>query len=460
MADLQLTGKRVIVVGAARSGLAAADLLVGRGARVTLADVRPDLPEAAGLEVRGIEVRLGPHDADRFAAADLIVLSPGVPLRQPALDRAARAGVPIIGEVELASRLLRGRVIAITGTKGKSTTTTLVGRMLAAAGLCGTVAGNIGSPLSARVEASTDDTIHVVEVSSFQLETTVAFHPWIAALLNLSADHLDRHASLGEYAQAKARVFANQGDGDWAVVNADDGPAMDLAARAARAPRWLFALDAPVGVGTVLEGGWIVERGAGGDALPILPVDEVRLIGRHLLADVAAAAAVARLAGVAPEAIRRAVSGFTGLEHALEPVMTVAGIRFVNDSKATNVESARRAIESFDGRLVPIIGGRFKGGNLRDLRPALRGRSTAVIAIGDARPAVREALGDMLAVIEADSMAAAVRAALAAAPPGGTVLLAPACASFDMFRDYAERGRVFKREVARLAEELGGGRES
>jgi UDP-N-acetylmuramoylalanine--D-glutamate ligase len=454
MVDFQVSGKRIVVVGAARSGIAAAQLLARRGARVTLADVKPELPEAAGLGDLGVEVRLGPHDPALFAAADLIVVSPGVPLRQPALARARRARVPIIGEVELASRMMRGRIVAITGTKGKSTTTTLVGRMLASAGLKASVAGNIGDPLAAKVDASTDDTIHVVEVSSFQLETTQTFHPWIAVLLNLSADHLDRHANLREYAGAKARVFANQGDGDWTVVNADDPPAMRLASRRARAPRRLFALDEPLASGTVLADGWIVSRTEGAPDVPVLPVGDVQLIGRHLLSDVAAAATTALLAGAPPDAIRRAVSAFHGLEHALERVAVVAGIQFVNDSKATNVESARRAIESFEGRLVPIIGGRFKGGDLGDLRPALQGRSTAVVAIGEARGAVRQALGDVVAVIDAGSMAEAVRAAFGAAPPGGTVVLAPACASFDMFRDYAERGRVFKQEVERLAREI------
>jgi UDP-N-acetylmuramoylalanine--D-glutamate ligase len=416
--------------------------------------VKPELPDAAGLADAGVEVRLGPHDPALFAAADLIVLSPGVPLRQPALARARRARVPVIGEVELASRMMRGRVVAITGTKGKSTTTTLVGRMLAEAGLQAPVAGNIGNPLAANVDASTDQTIHVVEVSSFQLETTVTFRPWIAVLLNLSADHLDRHGNMREYAAAKARVFANQGHGDWAVVNADDRPAMHLASRRAHAAKRLFALDQPLAEGTVLSDGWIVSRAEGRPDVPLLPVSDVQLIGRHLLSDVAAAATAALLAGAPPDAIRRAVSGFGGLEHALERVAVVAGIQFVNDSKATNVESARRAIESFEGRLVPII-----GGDLRDLRPALQGRSTAVVAIGEARAAVRQALGDVVAVIDAASMAEAVRAALGAAPPGGTVVLAPACASFDMFRDYAERGRVFKQAVGALARELEGSRE-
>ncbi len=458
MSELEIDGRRIVVVGAARSGLAAAELLARRGGRVTLADVKHELPEAARLEALGIACALGPHDPRLFASADLIVLSPGVPLHQPALDRARRARVPVLGEVEMASRLLRGRIIAITGTKGKSTTTTLVGEVLRSAGLPARVSGNIGAPLSAEVEGSTPESIHVVEVSSFQLETTSTFHPWIAALLNLSADHLDRHANLQEYSAAKARIFANQGPGDYVVVNADDAPAMKLAARKARAPRRMFSVERVLDEGVFVREGWLVEREAGGGEVPLLPVSEVKLIGRHLLSDVAAAAAIARIAGAAKEAVRSAAGSFTGLEHALEPVMTVAGIRFVNDSKATNVEAARRAIESFDGPLVPIIGGRFKGGDLRDLVPALAGRAKAVVAIGEARPVVHQALEGAVAVVEAVSMAEAVRAALAASPPGGTVLLAPACSSFDMFRDYADRGRAFKREVARLAEELDSGR--
>jgi UDP-N-acetylmuramoylalanine--D-glutamate ligase len=459
MSDFQVAGRRVVVVGAARSGVAAAELLARRGASVTLADLKPELPDAERLRAAGVTMALGPHEPALFASADLVVLSPGVPLRQPVLAAAKRAKVPIIGELELASRLLRGRIVAITGTKGKSTTTTLVGRMLGAAGFDAPVAGNIGSPLAAKVDASTEATIHVVEVSSFQLETTVTFHPWIAALLNLSADHLDRHANLREYAAAKSRVFANQGPGDWTVVNADDPPAMRLAARRAKAPTRLFALDRALDEGTVVSNGWIVWRVSGQADVPLLPVGEVRLLGRHLLSDVLAASTVAMLAGAGPDAIRAAVSGFEGLEHALEPVATLNGVRFVNDSKATNVESARRAVESFERGVVPIIGGRFKGGDLRDLRPAIGARAAAVIAIGEARVAVRAALADLVPVIDAASMADAVRAGFDAAPPGGVVVLAPACASFDMFRDYAERGRVFKQEVLRLVGEHGGHRE-
>ncbi len=450
MQGLPLAGRRVVVVGAARSGLAAAELARSRGACVTVADLRTDVEALAAWRPGDVTLELGEHRPATFAAANLVVLSPGVPTRQPALDAARRAGVPVIGEIELAWRLLEGRVIAITGTKGKSTTTTLVGRMLEAAGLDVRVSGNIGRALSAQVDGSTARTLHVVEVSSFQLESTETFRPWIAVLLNLSADHLDRHASAAEYADAKARIFARQGSDDWAVVNADDPAVVALASRGA-ARRLPFSIAARLDEGVWLEGGAIVHRTAAG-ARPLVPLSAVRLLGRHLLADVAAAAAVATLAGVAADEMTRAVETFTGLEHALEPVAEIDGVHFVNDSKATNVEAARLAIASFEAGVVPIIGGRFKGGDLRDLRAAAAGRVRAVVAIGEAAPLVREALGDLAPVIDAADMAEAVRLAFERAAPGGTVVLAPACASFDMFRDYAERGRVFKREVARLEE--------
>ena len=446
-----MAGQRVTVVGAGMSGVAAALLLARRGARVTLTDRRPTLKDASALRAAGVDLELGGHRSDTLAGSDLVVISPGVPPAQPAIDAAKRAGVPIIGELELASRWLRGRIVAITGTKGKSTTTTLTGRMCEAAGLKVHVGGNIGTPLSAQVEASTPDALHVVETSSFQLEGTVTFHPWIAVLLNLTADHLDRHASVEDYAGAKARIFANQTEQDWAVVNADDPQALAMA-RAGRARRFFFSPEGRIPEGMVITGTVIALRTMDGDT-PLIPVSAVRLIGRHLLADVVAAAAAAHLAGASGEAMVRAVESFTGLEHALEPVGQVRGVRFVNDSKATNVDAALQAILSFESGLVPILGGRFKGGDLRELAQPLSERATAVIAIGEARPIIREALGGTLPIIEAESMAAAVRAAFGAAPPHGTVLLAPACASFDMFADYAERGRVFKEEVRRLADD-------
>ncbi len=451
-APFSVAGKKVVVVGAARSGVAAAVLLVRRGAAVTLTDVRPAIDADAELRAAGVSLELGGHEPGTLLGADLIVLSPGVPPTQPAIAGARAAGVPVMGELELASRWLRGRIVAITGTKGKSTTTTLTGRMLEAGGHRVLVGGNIGHALSAQVEHSTDDTIHVIEASSFQLETADTFHPWIAVLLNFSADHLDRHADIAEYAAAKARVFANQTAGDWAVLNADD-PASQALAQDARSERLFFAAERALGEGVVVAGNAIVRRRRGGADQVLVPLSAVKLLGRHLLADVLAAAAVASLAGVEPDAMTRAVEGFTGLEHALEPVGEFGGVRFVNDSKATNVEAALRAIQSFDPGLVAIVGGRFKGGNFGDLRDALRERRASVVAIGEAAPLVRDALAATVPVHHASDMAAAVRTAFALASPGETVLLAPACSSFDMFRDYAERGRTFKQEVARLESE-------
>lgn len=444
-----VSGKRVTVAGAARSGLAAAELLARRGARVTVSDLRSRVPESDVLTGLDVALELGGHRRETFVEADLVVVSPGVPPEQADVAAARARGVPVFGEVELASRWLRGRVIAITGTKGKSTTAALTGRMLEAAGFRVTVGGNIGVPLSTQVAGSTPDTLHVVETSSFQLEQIDQFHPWIAVMLNLSADHLDRHPSFEAYVAAKVRIFENQEPDDWAVVNADDPTVIALAQRGRATLRPFSRRSSPPG-GTGISDDWIVDR-SGGGAERLVPLSAIRLIGPHLVDDVMAAATIGAIAGAAPAALTRAVEGFGGLEHAMEAVANVGGVRFVNDSKATNVEAARRAIESFDRGLVPIIGGRFKGGDLRLLREAIDDRARAVVAIGEAAPLVHEALGDVVPVHDAASIGDAVDLAYRLARPGGVVLLAPACASFDMFRDYAERGRRFKEEVARVA---------
>ena len=442
---------RVTVAGAARSGIAAAKLLVRRGAHVTLSETRADVPDAQPLRGLGVDLELGGHRIDTFTAADLVVLSPGVPPGQEAVQAARARGVPVIAEIELASRWLQGRVIAITGTKGKSTTTALTGRMLEAAGFKVTVGGNIGVPLSAQVSTSTPETLHVVETSSFQLEQIEAFHPWIAVMLNFSPDHLDRHPDVAAYAAAKSRIFENQEAGDWAVINADDPAVLELA-RQGRAKKRLFSRHRPIAEGTVVNGGWIVDRRAHVDER-LVPLDAIHLMGSHLVSDVMAAATVGAIAGAAPAAMTAAVEAFQGLEHAMELVAEVGGVRFVNDSKATNVESALRSIESFERDLVPIIGGRFKGGDFGLLRDPLRVRAKAVVAVGEASARVRDALGDVVPVHEAASFEDAIARAHAIAKPAGVVLLAPACASFDMFCDYAERGRRFKEEVARIIRE-------
>jgi UDP-N-acetylmuramoylalanine--D-glutamate ligase len=457
--DFSVSGRRVVVVGAARSGIAAAELLARRGARVTLTETRSTFEQADRLRERGVELEVGGHRAATLEAADLIVASPGVVLEQKVFDGARARGVEMIGELELAWRWVKGPVIAVTGTKGKSTTTTVIGRMLQAAGRDVLVGGNIGVPLSAQVDDSTEETVHVVEVSSFQLETTSTFRPWIALWLNFAADHLDRHPSIEAYADAKARVFANQTPADWAVVNADDRVVMEKAAHIA-AQRVLFspsgAIERGYVVEDVAEDGWILKRTSTGHER-LIPVSAVELAGRHMLHNVVAAAAVASIAGVEPPAMRDALEGFHGLEHVMEPVATVRGVRFVNDSKATNVEAARRSIESFDGPVVAIVGGQFKGGDLRELREPLVARGGSVVAIGEAAPRVHEALDGVVPVRDARSMPEAVRGGyeLARGLSGGpVVVLAPACASFDWFRDYAERGRVFKQAVRALEEEM------
>jgi UDP-N-acetylmuramoylalanine--D-glutamate ligase len=456
-ADFSVKGQRVLVVGAARSGVAAALLLVRRGATVTLTDRKPVIADELVLRQAGVALELGGHQGKSFEDADLVVMSPGVPLEMPEVVGARAAGVAVIGEMELASRWLRGPIVAITGTKGKSTTTTLVGRMLEAAGRRVRVGGNIGVPLSAQVDDSTSDTVHVIEASSFQLEATNRFHPWIAALLNLSADHLDRHPTLDAYAAAKARVFANQAADDWTVVNADSPEAIAVAASSrARQVRYALGPDAPQ-ASVFADRGFIWQRTSDGD-VPLVPLSAVQLSGRHQLSNVVAATAISRLAGADGAAAERALDGFTGLEHVMEPVATIDGVRFVNDSKATNVDAAARSIESFDA-VVAIVGGKFKGGDLRDLAGPLKAHGRAVVAIGEARPLVSEALAPTLPVVEAASLGEAVARAWSLARPDGVVLLAPACASFDMFADYADRGRQFKEEVQRLAQGANAGRE-
>ena len=446
--DFSVSERRVLVVGAARSGVAAAQLLARRGARVTLTDRQPQIPEAADLRAAGVTLELGGHVAATFESAHLVVLSPGVPIDLPEVGRARAAGAEVIGELELASRWLRGPIVAITGTKGKSTTTTLVGRMLEAAGRRVLVGGNIGYPVSAQVDDSTVDTVHVIEASSFQLETTDTFRPWIAALLNFSADHLDRHSDEASYAAAKIRIFANQGPQDWAVVNADSPEAMEMAHNV-RARVVTFGVDEPADIH--VSRGFVWQRTSEGD-IPLLPVAAVHLHGRHMLSNVAAATAISHLAGASGASLAKALEGFRGLEHVMEVVASRGGVRFVNDSKATNVDAAARSIESFD-KVVAIIGGKYKGGDFSDLAAPLRAHGRGVVAIGEARPMVTAALKGVLPVVEAETLAEAVRKAWDLAVPDGVVLLAPACSSFDMFADYADRGRKFKEEVRKLIAE-------
>jgi UDP-N-acetylmuramoylalanine--D-glutamate ligase len=449
-----VNGQRVVVLGAARSGIAAAELLARRGAHVVLSEVRGTVDAADRLRDAGIELELGGHTAATLATADLVVASPGVALDGELFAVVRARGIELIGELELASRWLQGPVIAITGTKGKSTTTTLIGRMLSAAGRKVLVGGNIGVPVSAQVDESTPDTTHVVEASSFQLETTTTFRPWIALWLNFADDHLDRHETAATYAAAKARIFANQRPEDWAVLNADDAVVSSYGGRTAARHVWFSPLGR-IADGIVVDADWIVRR-TQTSIERLVPTSAIELAGRHMRANVVAATAVAWAAGVPPEGMRAALRGFTGLPHTMEPAGEIGGVRFVNDSKATNVAAAAASIESFSGGVVAIVGGRFKGGDFGELAAPLRAHGRAVVAIGEAAPLVKASLSAAIRVIDARDMDEAIERAYDAARPGGTVVLAPACASFDMFRDHAERGEAFKAAVARLRGRLDG----
>ena len=445
----------VVVVGLARSGIAAASFLARRGAGVVAVDRKREdelPPEALALREAGVRLELGPHRRETFVGASLVVVSPGVPWELAELEAARRAGVPVIAEIELAFRHLKGRVAAVTGTKGKSTTTAALGAMLREAGFDARVGGNIGAPLVGLVEGSTDATVFAVEVSSFQLEGTSRFRAHVAAWLNLSPDHLDRHPTLESYVAAKARVFENQDASDWAVVNADD-PVVLAEARRARSRQLLFRVTGDplaAGDGAYFEKGVARLRREGREEA-LFTRSDVALPGSHLHGDLLVAAAAARLLGAPVEAIARAVRAFRGVEHVLEHVATNGGVAFYNDSKATNVEAARRSLEAFDAPVVVILGGRYKGGDFAELLPALRAHGRAVVAIGEAAERVEAALAAALPVERAASIGDAVAKARARARQGDVVLLAPACSSFDMFRDYAERGRAFKAEVLKLA---------
>ncbi len=455
-ADEALTGKTAVVVGLARSGVAAAQYLLQHGARVVAADRKPGgelSPDALGLAARGAKLELGEHNPRTFTEADLIVVSPGVPWDLPPLAAARAAGVPVVAELELAARVTEGTIVAVTGTKGKSTTTAAIGAILSAAGRDARVGGNIGRPAIGLVPDTTAQSVLVLEVSSFQLEGSATLHPHVAVFLNLTDDHIDRHGSFTVYQAAKERIFANQTARDWAVVNAADARVL---AAARRSQARILPFDAAPfdGDGAFFEGGRACLR-LSGTVHVLFDRSDVRLPGAHLALDLLAAAAAAWLMDAKTESIRQALQGFVGVEHVLERVAEIAGVEFFNDSKATNVDAARRSLEAFDRPILAIMGGRHKGGDFSLLRTAVAGRVKRILAIGEARAEIARALEAVVPVESCSSLAQAVERALSQAREPDVVLLAPACASFDMFEDYAHRGRAFKQEVLRLAQERG-----
>ncbi len=447
---IDLAGKRVLVVGLARTGIVTALFSSGYGATVTATDERPEseLAEtAAKLRAAGVKLELGGHSPESFLQQDLIVLSPGVPANLSALAAARAHNIPVWSEIELAWRFLRGKLVAITGSNGKTTTTSLVAHILKTANIPVMVGGNIGTPLLALVENSTDSTVTVAEISSFQLEIIESFRPEIGVLLNLTPDHLDRHASFDEYASAKMRMFENQLERDAAVLNADDP---EITRRMPSKPHiFWFSRQKRVATGAFLRDDQIFFRDEGSE-VALARREEIGLRGEHNIENVLAACAATYLAGAEPAAIGLGVKTFKGVEHRLEFVAEISGVRFYNDSKATNVDAALKAIEAFDGPLLVILGGKDKGSPYTPLREPLRERARLAILIGAAAERIAQDLGDTVRTVHADTLERALHAAVENAQPGDTVLLAPACASFDQFENYEHRGRVFKELVAGL----------
>ena len=448
------------MIGAARSGIACARFLVARGATVALNDAQPLeswSADALALKNEGVGCLAGEPPGWLLDQLDLVVISPGVPTKAIPLRYAERAGAEVIGEVELASRFLKGRIVAITGSNGKTTTTSLIAELLQEAGVPTLVGGNIGTPLISLVESSRADSWTVVEMSSFQLETIKEFHPTVAIALNVTPNHMDRYESFTDYAAAKHRIFMNQAPGDVAILNADD-EIVSSWAKGLRAHVTCFSVKRELDEGLFLRGREIVSR-SGGVERVLLTRDDMKLRGLHNVENVLAAVAAGLACGAAPDSMRATIRKFDPVEHRLEFVTQVDGIKFYNDSKATSVDAAVKALEAFAdeaGKIVLILGGRSKKAPYAPLAALVRERVRKLILVGEDAETIERELGEFALSERATNMNEAVARAFQAAQAGDTVLLAPACASFDMFAGYEERGKVFKGEVQSLKSKVQG----
>jgi UDP-N-acetylmuramoylalanine--D-glutamate ligase len=450
---MELNGKRALVVGLGKSGVASALFMKAHGARVTVSDtksgdeLRNEIPV---LLDHGITVETGGHGDRTFRGQDLIVVSPGVPVDAPPLVQARSLGETVIGEIELAAQFLPGPIVAITGSNGKTTTTTLTGEIMTAAGLPTLVGGNIGTPAISLAERAKPETVVVLEISSFQLETIQTFRPKIAVVLNVTPDHLDRHRTFEIYTDAKAKIFENQQGSDFAVLNADDPTCVAMGNRT-RAQLFWFSRQKEVQQGAWVRDGNIVFRDSQGQR-EILQVSEIPLKGAHNLENVLAAVCSGVLMGCAPEKVRQAVQDFKAVEHRLEFVATIGGVDYYNDSKATNVDATTKALESFPANIHLILGGKDKGSDYTVLNDLIRQRVKRIYTIGAAAGKIESQVKGA-EIVHAETLENAIRKAHATAQPGDVVLLAPACASFDQFKNYEHRGRVFKDIVLGLAVE-------
>jgi len=453
---MDLNNKRVLVVGLGKSGVASALFMKAHGAKVTVSDtksgdeLRNEIPV---LLDHGITVETGGHGDRTFRGQDLIVVSPGVPVDAPPLVQARALGEAVIGEIELAAQFLPGPIVAITGSNGKTTTTTLTGEIMTAAGFPALVGGNIGTPAISLAERAKPETVIVLEISSFQLETIQTFRPKVAVVLNVTPDHLDRHRTFEIYAGAKARIFENQQASDFAVLNADDPTCVAMGSRT-RAQVFWFSRSKEVQPGAWTHAGNILFRDASGQR-EILQVSEIPLKGAHNLENVLAAVCAGALMGCAPEKIRQAVRDFKAVEHRLEFVATIRGVDYYNDSKATNVDATIKALESFPANIHLILGGKDKGSDYTLLNHLLQQRVKRVYTIGAAAAKIESQIVSSKdggpELVHAETLENAIRKANAVAQSGDVILLAPACASFDQFKSYEHRGRVFKEIVQTLS---------
>lgn len=443
----------MLVVGFARTGKALCNFLLRRGARVKISEKKPrnELDRSLSeIEKKGVQVETGKHSAESFTEADLIVSSPGVPWL-PELEKAEDKGIRILSEIELASHFLKGKIVGITGTNGKSTTATLTHKILKEGGLNAFLAGNIGTPLIQFVEDSQDNHVYVTEVSSFQLKHIERFRASISVFLNVSPDHLDWHSSFDDYLESKKRLLSTQHEDDIAVLNHDD-PLIHALIGKVKPQVYTFSRQTEVHKGCFLRGDWIILKDR--QEKKLMPASDIPLFGIHNLENVMASALVGYILGIPLPRIRESIVNFRGLEHRLEKIATLGGIEFYNDSKATNVDAALKSIQSFNRKIILILGGRDKGGDFKKLRQPAAERVKKAILIGEAREKIKKTLEGYVPLETVSSLKEAVRLGYSEAETGEVVLLAPACTSFDMFQNFEDRGKAFKHEVSALEKDL------
>ena len=448
-----LEGKKVLVVGLGKTGEALCRFLLDHGAQVMISEKKNSEEMSQKVSFwrqKGVRVESGKHELESFLQSDVIVPSPGVPMI-PELEEARKKGIKIISEIELAYRFLKGKIIGITGSNGKSTTATLTHKILKEGGLEAFLAGNIGTPLISFVENSKDEHIYVTEISSFQLEYADKFRAPISVFLNISPDHLDWHTSFHAYFGAKKKLLAAQNEDDIAILNRDD-PQVWMLDKESKARIYAFSRERKVSPGCYIEGDWVVLQDKKEERL--MRGAEIPLIGIHNQENIMASSLVGHIFGLSLQQIKESIKGFKGLEHRLEKVLTIKGVDFYNDSKATNVDAALKSIQSFDRKIILILGGRDKGGDFYKLAKAIREKVKKIILIGEAREKIARALNNTGPSESVSSLKEAVRAGYSEAGPGEVILLAPACTSFDMFQSFEERGKVFKQEVFALEQIL------